>query len=36
VSGAQFLESYGVDVRKGRTFDAKWNERQKLVEFAVK
>ena len=36
VSGAQFLESYGGDVRKARTFEAKWNERQKLVEFSVK
>lgn len=36
VSGAQFLESYGVKLRKARSFEAKWNERQKLVEFSLK
>lgn len=36
VSGARFLESYGVRLRKARSFDAKWNDRQKLVEFSLK
>jgi hypothetical protein len=36
VSGAQFLESYGIRLRKARSFDAKWNARQKLVEFSLK
>jgi hypothetical protein len=36
ISGSQFLESCGVDVRKARSFEAKWNNGQKLVEFSVK
>jgi hypothetical protein len=36
VSGAQFLEACGVKLRKARSFDAKWNDRLKLVEFALK
>jgi hypothetical protein len=36
VSGSQFLESYGVDLRKSKEFDVKWNDSQKLVEFSVK
>lgn len=36
VSGARFLESYGVDVRKAKSFEAKWNAGQKLVEFGLK
>jgi hypothetical protein len=36
VSGAQFLESFGVDVRKARNVEAKWNARQGLVEFPLK
>lgn len=36
VSGSQFLESYGVEVRKSKEFEAKWNDSQKLVEFSVK
>lgn len=36
VSGAQFLDSCGVKLRKARSFDAKWNDRQKLVEFSLK
>ena len=36
VSGMQFLESCGVRLRKARSFDAKWNDRQKLVEFSLK
>jgi hypothetical protein len=36
VSGSQFLESHGVDVKKARSFEARWNAGQKLVEFALK
>ncbi|HJU87680.1 MAG TPA: hypothetical protein VJ788_09955 [Gemmatimonadota bacterium] len=36
VSGAQFLESCGLKLRKAHSFDARWNDRQKLVEFALK
>ena len=36
ISGSQFLESYGVEVRKARSFEAKWNDGQRLVEFSVK
>lgn len=36
VSGSQFLASYKVDVKKARSFEAKWNDNQKLVEFSVK
>ena len=36
VSGTQFLESYGVKLRKARSFDAKWNDRLKLGEFSLK
>lgn len=36
VSGSQFLEKYGIDVRKARNLEARWNERQKLVEVSVK
>lgn len=36
VSGAQFLESLGANVRKARSFEAKWNAGQKLVEFPLK
>lgn len=35
VSGGQFLANYGVSVSKSRSFETKWNERQKLVEFGV-
>jgi len=35
-SPTQFLESCGVRLRKARSFDAKWNDRQKLVEFSLK
>lgn len=36
VSGEQFLESYGISVEKARSFEAEWNSREKVVEFAVK
>lgn len=36
VSGSQFLESYGVKLGKAKSFEAKWNDSQKLVEFSVK
>jgi len=36
VSGSQFLASYGVDLGKAKSFEAKWNDSQKLVEFSVK
>jgi len=35
ISGGQFLATYGITFTKARSFDAKWNERQKLVEFTV-
>ena len=35
VSGGQFLANYGVTITKAKSFDAKWNERQKVVEFSV-
>ena len=36
VSAGQFLESFGVDVKKARSFDGRWNPRLRLVEFSVK
>ena len=36
VSGSQFLGTVGVKVNKARSFDAKWNAAEKLVEFSVK
>ena len=36
VSGAQFLQSFGVDVRKARNFEAKWSAGQRLVVFPIK
>ena len=36
VSGGQFLDTYGVDVDKAKSFDAKWNEKEKLVEISLK
>lgn len=36
VSGGQFLETYGVSVARAKSFDAQWNETEKLVEFSVK
>lgn len=36
VSGGQFLETYGISVGKATSYESKWNEREALVEFAVK
>ncbi len=36
VSGSQFLASYGVEVRKARSFEASWNPRLRLVELSLK
>lgn len=36
VSGGQFLASYDVSVDKAKSHDARWNVRQKLVEFSLK
>ncbi|MGH7557412.1 MAG: hypothetical protein ACREMD_06485 [Gemmatimonadota bacterium] len=36
VSSGQFLDHYGVSHQKSRGFEAKWNARQKVVEFSVK
>lgn len=36
VSGQQFLESYGVKVGKAESYEAQWNDKEKLVEFSVK
>ena len=36
VSGSQFLSTYGVSLGKAKSFEAKWNDSQKLVEFSVK
>ncbi|MFN2421217.1 MAG: hypothetical protein ABR527_07530 [Gemmatimonadota bacterium] len=35
VSAGQFLANYGVKVTKAKSYDVKWNEREKLVEFAA-
>jgi hypothetical protein len=35
VSGRQFLANYGVKTTKAKTLDAKWNEREGLVEATV-
>ena len=35
VSGGQFLATYGVSFNKARSFDVKWNDRAKVVEFSV-
>ena len=35
VSGGQFLATYGVSFNKAKSFDVKWNDREKVVEFAV-
>ena len=36
VSSGQFLEHYGIPHQKARGFEAKWNARQKVVEFSPK
>jgi hypothetical protein len=36
VSSGQFLDHYGVPHQKSRGFEAKWNGRQKVVEFSAK
>lgn len=35
VSGGQFLANYGIRVTKARSFEAKWNDAQKVVEFTA-
>ncbi len=35
VSGAQFLANYGLRFSKARSFDVKWNARQKVLELSV-
>jgi hypothetical protein len=35
VSGGQFLATYGISVNKAKSYEAKWNQRAKLVEFSI-
>lgn len=36
VSGGQFLQKYGIDMPKAKSFEAGWNNRAKVVEFSVR
>lgn len=36
ISGGQFLSTYDVSVSKAKSYDAQWNDSEKLVEFSVK
>lgn len=36
ISGSQFLENYGIRLRRTRSYDARWNGKAKLVEFQLK
>lgn len=35
ISSGRFLSTYGVAVNKAKSFEARWNGRQRLVEFSV-
>lgn len=36
VSGQQFLDTYNISVEKAKSYEAQWNQNEKLVELRVK
>jgi hypothetical protein len=36
VSAGRFMQAYGISVRKAKSFEARWNDKAKVIEFSVR